>query len=130
MKTTLTTLLGLYAALTLATPALADNPLLQSMERSRANLVNVMLDPNLAPEARAAKLSYLSRSHLDLERMVVRDDALLSGDDPHVKATFASYDRSFLVHASREKNLGLTAHWLHQVGLDAHSVKNGEAGWR
>lgn len=126
---TLLTLLGLSTAL-MTTPALAGNTLLQSMERSRANLMNVVLEPNLAPEARAAKLNYLSRTHLDLEKMVVRDDALLSGDDPHVKATFANYDRSFLVHASREKNLGLTAHWLNQVGLDAQSVLSGEPGWR
>ena len=43
---------------------------------------------------------------------------------------FENYDLTFLAHASVEKNLSLTDHWLEQVGVSTHSLMSTRVGRR
>ena len=73
----------------------------------------------------------LSRNRLiDLERMVLRDKKLVGRNSPAVRAAYESYDLTFLVHASTERNRALLDHWMNQVGVSTQSLMNTKVGRR
>lgn len=108
--------------------AVADT--LENLERERALLVETMLDPELATTERQARMDNERRRLVDLERMVLRDDALKGKATPIVRKAFANYDLTFLVHASLEKKLSLTDNWLEQVGISTQSLMAARKGMR
>jgi hypothetical protein len=62
------------------------------------------------------------RRLIDLERIALRDKSLVGRNTPAIKRAFASYDLTFMVHASVEKNRSLADHWLEQVGITQQDV--------
>jgi hypothetical protein len=108
--------------------ALADS--LDNLERERAILIEAMLDPGLSPEDRQARIEAEQRRLVDLERMVLRDDALKGRSTPTVRKAFANYDLTFLVHASLEKKVSVVDGWLEQVGVSTHSLMSARKGMR
>lgn len=118
---------GVALALT-ATVAKADT--LDNLERERALLVEAMLDPALSLADRQTKMDNEQRRLVDLERMVLRDDALKGKNTPVVRRAFANYDLTFLVHAAMEKKVSLMDNWLTQVGVSTDTLMSARKGMR
>jgi hypothetical protein len=108
--------------------ALADS--LENLERERAQLIEAMLDPALAPADRQSRIDSEQRRLVDLERMVLRDEALKGKNTPVVRKAFANYDLTFLVHASLEKKVALMDNWLDQIGVSTHTLMAARKGMR
>lgn len=111
-------------------PQSASAGTLENLERERAILLETLLSAELGPQERQKRLR-LSRARLiDLERLVLRDKTLTGRNTPAVRAAFANYDLTFLVHASVEKNRSLMDHWLAEVGVSTQSLMNTRPGRR
>ncbi len=95
---------------------------IENLERERTILVENMLTPEMTAEERQAKMGIAKRRLIDLERIVLRDKSLVGRNTPAIKRAFASYDMTFMVHASLEKNRSLADHWLEQVGITQQDV--------
>lgn len=82
-------LAGLSLALALAamaTPAIGGT--LENMERERAALLSVLLEPGVEPAERADRADTIMRRLVDLERLVLRDESLLASPDADVARAF------------------------------------------
>ncbi|GAB6051215.1 hypothetical protein JCM17960_00350 [Magnetospira thiophila] len=119
----------LATALVLASTA-AQAGSLENLERERAILVDTIFAPDLTPDERQKKIAQSKHRLVDLERMAIRDKTLEGQNTPVVRRAFASYDLTFLVHASVEKDRGITDHWLDTVGLSTDSLMNARVGRR
>ena len=62
--------------------AIAAAESLENLERERAILVESMLNPELSPAERQARMESEQRRLVDLERMVLRDDSLKGRSTP------------------------------------------------
>ena len=103
---------------------------LENLERERAMLMQALLSADMSAKVRQGKVT-LSRNRLiDLERMVLRDKKLVGHNTPAVRSAFESYDLTFLVHASIERDRALLDHWMHQVGVSTQSLMNTTVGRR
>ena len=95
---------------------------IENLERERTILVENMLTPEMTAEERQAKMGIAKRRLIDLERIALRDKSLVGRNTPAIKRAFPSYDLTFMVHASVEKNQSLADHWLEQVGITQQDV--------
>ena len=100
----------------------------ENLERERANVLQVILTPDLGPDERATKISSSQRRLIDLERIVLRDDSLTGKATPAVRTAFQNYDLTFLVHAATEKKMLLVDNWFTAMGLTTQSIMATEAG--
>lgn len=112
----------------LAMPAGAGT--LENLERERAMLIDTMLAPELGAAERQAKVDAARRRLLDLERLVLRDDSLTGRATPTVRRAFASYDLTFLAHASAEADRAPIDVWLEQIGVSTESLMASRRGRR
>ena len=118
------------AAALIGTVNAANAGSLENLERERAMMMQALLSADLSAKERQKKVA-LSRNRLiDLERMVMRDKKLVGRNPPAVRAAFESYDLTFLVHASIERDRALLDHWLRQVGVSTQSLMNAQVGRR
>jgi hypothetical protein len=106
-----------------ANSALAGS--LENLERERALTVEIILDAGLAVGDRQARLEVQQRRLIDLERLVLRDDALRGRDTAIVRQAFANYDLTFLAHAAAERDQSIVDLWLEQLGLTSGAVMAG-----
>jgi hypothetical protein len=106
----------------LALARAADAGTLENLERERALAIDTMLDPQLAPADRHARLDAAKVRLIDLERMVLRDDSLRGRATPTVRKAFENYDLTFLAHAAAEKKLDLVDLWLDQIGVTTEGL--------
>jgi hypothetical protein len=116
------------ALLTAAGAAGAGN--LENLERERALLVKVMLDPELDAEQRAERINRAQQRLVDLERLTLRDRSLRGKNTPVVRKAFERYDLTFLVHASVENERSVTDQWLGEVGISTDSLMAARKGSR
>jgi hypothetical protein len=114
----------------LALPGAAMAGSLENLERERAILLEAMLTPAVDGGERLDKLAIGKRRLVDLERILLRDKSVVGKNTPQVRKAFENYDLTFLAHASVEKNLSLTDHWLEQVGVSTHSLMSTRVGRR
>ena len=114
------TALAISASALMAEHAQAGS--IENLERERTILVENMLTPEMTAVERQAKMGIAKRRLIDLERIVLRDKSLVGRNTPAIKRAFASYDLTFMVHASVEKNRSLADHWLEQVGITQQDV--------
>ena len=128
MGTTLKTTFLALAVLALPGAAMAGS--LENLERERAILLEAMLKPAVDGGERLDKLAIGKRRLVDLERILLRDKSVVGKNTPQVRKAFENYDLTFLAHASVEKNLSLTDHWLEQVGVSTHSLMSTRVGRR
>jgi hypothetical protein len=128
MGTTLKTTFLALAVLALPGAAMAGS--LENLERERAILLEAVLKPAVDGGERLDKLAIGKRRLVDLERILLRDKSVVGKNTPQVKKAFENYDLTFLAHASVEKNLSLTDHWLEQVGVSTHSLMSTRVGRR
>lgn len=103
---------------------------LQNLERERAAFINDLLDPSLDIQKRIAKINKRQRHLTDIERMVMRDERLLSEPSKWVKNAFDNYESTFLVHAGAEKKQEAKEYWLTHVNLTNERVFNTRATYR
>jgi hypothetical protein len=103
---------------------------LDNLERERALLVEAMLDPALSTVDRQQRMDSEQRRLVDLERMVLRDEALKGKNTPVVRRAFSNYDLTFLVHAAMEKKISLMDNWLEQVGVSTGTLMSARKGMR
>ena len=116
-------------ALTLMSMMAMAGPL-ENLERERAHLVRVIIDPALLPEERQSRLEQAARRLVDMERKVIRDKDLVKTSSPAVGSALTNYDLTFLAHASVEKSVSLTEHWLNAVGLSTSALMSARIGRR
>lgn len=123
-------LLCAAAAVLVGPLATANAGSLENLERERAMLMQSLLSAEMSAKERQKRVA-LSRNRLiDLERMVLRDKKLVGHNTPAVRAAFDSYDLTFLVHASIERDRALLDHWMYQVGVSTQSLMNARVGRR
>jgi hypothetical protein len=103
---------------------------LESLERERALVLEILLDFQLTPEERAERLSSVRIRLIDLERMVVRDKSLRGRNTPTVRRAFENYELTFLAHAAAERNATLLDIWFDQLALNREAVMSARKGWR
>ncbi len=121
---------AVVATALLSTVNAANAGSLENLERERAMMMQALLSADLSAKDRQKKVA-LSRNRLiDLERMVMRDKKLVGHNTPAVRVAFESYDLTFLVHASMERERALLDHWLAQVGVSTQTLMNAEVGRR
>jgi hypothetical protein len=121
--------LGL-AALLLAAAGAAEAGTLENLERERALLVDVLLNPELDAEQRAQRINKAQHRLVDLERMALRDKSLRGKNTPVVRKAFERYDLTFLVHSSVEHERSVTDQWLDEVGISTDSLMAARKGSR
>jgi hypothetical protein len=123
--------LMLAAGLTLAAGmGAAEAGTLENLERERAMLVATFLDPALEPQDRQTKVQSATVRLIDLERMVLRDEALTGRNTPTVRTAFANYDLTFLAHSSAENGTTVIDAWLNQVGVTTEAIGAARVGRR
>jgi len=118
------------AALLLAAAGAAGAGTLENLERERALLVDVLLDPELDAAQRAQRINKAQHRLVDLERMALRDKSLRGKNTPVVRKAFERYDLTFLVHASVENERSVTDQWLDEVGISTDSLMTARKGRR
>lgn len=135
MKTVIRTMVVATAcvtAITATTAQAADkgDSTVRNLERERAAMIDILLDPNLDSAKRQQQISANQRRLIDLERMVLRDDKLKGVSTLVVKKAFDNYDLTFLAHAALEDGQAVGDHWLEHMGLDTGSLKATSMGRR
>ena len=128
-KTTLAKAVILGGALSFLSMMAMAGPL-ENLERERAHLVRVMIDPSLVPAERQSRLEQATRRLVDMERMVIRDKDLAKTSSPAAGSALTNYDLTFLAHASVEKGVSVTHHWLNGVGLSTPALMSTRMGRR
>lgn len=121
------TVLAVFAVPTVASDKVLS---LSNLERERAALINDMLNPSLDFEERLVQMNKRQRQLTDMERMVIRDERLLSSKRHSVTQAFENYELTFLVHAGAEAQQSASSQWLEQVKFNSESVLNASAGYR
>ena len=120
------TLTNAFAAAVIASSTLVALPAfagtVENLERERAILIDTMLNANVTPAEREAKVETSRNRLVDLERMVLRDDSLVGVNTPTVKRAFANYDLTLLIHAATEKEMSVIDNWLEQMGITTQSL--------
>ena len=115
-----------FAALTIWASALmvghAHAGSIENLERERTNLVYNMLTPEMTAEERKTKMVNAKRRLVDLERIALRDKSVIGRNTVAISRAFANYDLTFMVHASVEKGLSLSDHWMAQIGITQQDV--------
>jgi hypothetical protein len=121
--------LSVLAIATLLAGSAAAGPL-ENLERERAGLLAILLDPALDPDTRQARVEPALRRLVDLERLVLRDTRSASDSDALARRAFAHYDLTFLVHASVEQGLNPLDLWLDRLGLSSGQLMTARVGRR
>ena len=112
--------LAIWASTLMAGHAQAGS--IENLERERTILVDNMLTPEMTPAERQTKMVIAKRRLIDLERIALRDKSLVGRNTAAISRAFANYDLTFIIHASVEKGLSLTDHWMEQVGITQQDV--------
>lgn len=107
-----------------------DTSLLKDLERERAALLGVLLDPDRTAVQREEYVRAAAPRLADMERIVLRDDQLVGDSSPVVRRAFMDYELTFLVHASAERERSMLELWLARLGLSSDAVMSAKPGRR
>ena len=107
---------------TLFNPVFASS--IEDMERTRASLIKVILDPNLNLEKKESQITDLKLKLLDKERIVINDKKIIQNPNRYTIRAFEEFDLSFLVHASIEKSINIPSHWFNEIGITTSNLDN------
>ena len=108
----------------LITAGTASAGSIENLERERALLIEMFLDPELEPTERQNRIAATKTRLIDLERMVLRDDSLAGRNTPIVRKAFANYELTFLINASMESDRGPFDIWMKQIGLTTAALES------
>ncbi len=103
---------------------------LKNLERERATLISDFLSTKLDAHKKQQRLQQRQRQLADMERMVLRDERLLSTKSSMVENAFKEYEKTFLVHAGAEQQISAMNQWLNSVNVTNEIVLNAKAGYR
>ena len=108
----------------LITAGTASAGSIENLERERALLIEMFLDPELETTERQNRIVATKTRLIDLERMVLRDDSLTGRNTPIVRKAFANYELTFLINASMEADRGPFDIWMKQIGLTTAALES------
>lgn len=103
---------------------------LKNLERERATLISDFLSTKLDGQQKQQRLQQRQRQLADMERMVLRDERLLSTKSSMVENAFKEYEKTFLVHAGAEQQMSAMSQWLNSVNVTNEIVLSAKAGYR
>lgn len=103
---------------------------LKNLERERATLISDFLSTKLDGQKKQQRLQQRQRQLADMERMVLRDERLLSTKSSMVENAFKEYEKTFLVHAGAEQQISAMNQWLNSVNVTNENVLSAKAGYR
>lgn len=103
---------------------------LKNLERERATLISDFLSSKLDGQKKQQRLQQRQRQLADMERMVLRDERLLSTKSSMVENAFKEYEKTFLVHAGAEQQISAMNQWLNSVNVTNKNVLSAKAGYR
>lgn len=119
---------GLLAATVSVAPAAAGA--LETLERERARLIEMLLDADRAAPGRLAEAESVRRRLIDLERIALRDPKTATDTRPIARRAFADYDLTFVAHASIERDMTVLDLWLDRIGVSTARVMAARVGRR
>jgi len=103
---------------------------LENLERERAAMLKTFTSDQITAKQQQMSINSSYRRLTDVERMVLRDDRLLTNQSAIVQRAFKNYELTFLIHASAEKNLLPMDLWLSEVNITSNSILSTKKGRR
>jgi len=103
---------------------------LENLERERAAMLKTFTSDQITSKQQQMSINSSYRRLTDVERMVLRDDRLLTNQSAIVQRAFKNYELTFLIHASAEKNLLPMDLWLSEVNITSNSILSTKKGRR
>ena len=112
--------LTLILGLTICSYANANT--IDSLERERAKILNLVLDKSISIGERKKRLEISKMRLLDLERMTINDKNINKNPSHRTIKAFENFDLTFLVHSSLEKDKPIALIWLEKIGLTTENL--------
>ena len=97
---------------------------IDTLERERAKVLNLVLDKNISIGDRKKNLQKSKMRLLDIERMTINSKDINKNPNHQTIKAFENFDLTFLVHTSLEKGKSLSITWLEEIGLTTENLMN------
>ena len=110
----------LILSLTICSNANANS--IDSLERKRAEVLNLVLDKSISIGERKKRLEISKMRLLDLERMTINDKNINKNPNHRTIKAFENFDLTFLVHSSLEKEKPISVTWLEKIGFTTENL--------
>ena len=116
--------LTIILSLTIGSYANANANSIDTLERERAKVLNLVLDKNISIGDRKKNLQKSKMRLLDIERMTINSKDINKNPNYQTIKAFENFDLTFLVHTSLEKGKSLPITWLEEMGLTTVNLMN------
>ena len=116
--------LTIILSLTIGSYANANANSIDTLERERAKVLNLVLDKNISIGDRKKNLHKSKMRLLDIERMTINSKDINKNPNHQTIKAFENFDLTFLVHTSLEKGKSLSITWLEEIGLTTENLMN------
>ena len=116
--------LTIILSLTIGSYANANANSIDTLERERAKVLNLVLDKNISIGDRKKNLQKSKMRLLDIERMTINSKDINKNPNYQTIKAFENFDLTFLVHTSLEKGKSLSITWLEEIGLTTENLMN------
>ena len=95
---------------------------INTLERERAKILNLILDKSISIGERKKRLEISKMRLLDLERMTINDKNINKNPNHRTIKAFENFDLTFLVHSSLEKEKPISVNWLEKIGFTTENL--------
>ena len=95
---------------------------IDTLERERAKILNLILDKSISIGERTKRLEISKMRLLDLERMTINDKNINKNPNHRTIKAFENFDLTFLVHTSLEKEKPISLTWLEKIGFTTENL--------
>lgn len=114
--------LTLILSLTVCSYANANS--IETLERERAKILNLVLNKSISISERKKKIEQTQMRLLDLERITINSKNINKNPSYQTIKAFENFDLTFLVHSSLENNKSLSVMWFEKLGLTTENLMN------
>tara|TARA_B110000971_G_C19855457_1_gene429125 strand:- start:323 stop:706 length:384 start_codon:yes stop_codon:yes gene_type:complete len=114
--------LTLILSLTVCSYANANS--IETLERERAKILNLVLDKSISIGERKKRIEQTQMRLLDLERITINSKNINKNPSYQTIKAFENFDLTFLVHSSLENNKSLSVMWFEKLGLTTENLMN------
>ena len=114
--------LTLILSLTVCSYANANS--IETLERERAKILNLVLNKSISISERKKKIEQTQMKLLDLERITINSKNINKNPSYQTIKAFENFDLTFLVHSSLENNKSLSVMWFEKLGLTTENLMN------
>jgi len=114
--------LTLILSLTVCSYANANS--IETLERERAKILNLVLDKSISIGERKKRIEQTQMRLLDLERITINSKNINKNPSYQTIKAFENFDLTFLVHSSLENNKSLSVMWFEKLGLTTENLIN------